>query len=249
MGAINAVTDLSVEDGIAIITINNPPVNALGHAVREGIVQAMQKADADPAVKAVVLICEGRTFHAGADITEFGKPPVAPWLPEVVVDNRECAQADGRRDSRHCAWRRSRSRVGLSLSRRCFFREVRFARSSSRLVAGRGRHRSVCLASSVLEKRLRWSASGAHIDAKTANAAGLIDEIVCPKARCAPARSPSRRRSSPRIARCKKVRDLNDKVEAARGKPNSSLTSARPTLASSVASSLPNTTSAPSRRR
>ena len=65
MGAINAVTDLSVEDGIAIITINNPPVNALGHAVREGIVQAMQKANADAAVKAVVLICEGRTFVAG----------------------------------------------------------------------------------------------------------------------------------------------------------------------------------------
>ena len=75
MGAINAVTDLSVEDGIAIITLNSPPVNALSHAVREGLSEGIKQAGANAAVKAVVLICEGRTFIAGADITEFGKPP------------------------------------------------------------------------------------------------------------------------------------------------------------------------------
>src|SRR5690349_11217285 len=83
MGAINAVTDLSVEDGIAILSINYPPVNALSQAVRDGIVRGMQQAVADAAVKAVVLICEGRTFIAGADITEFGKPPLSPSLLDV----------------------------------------------------------------------------------------------------------------------------------------------------------------------
>lgn len=69
---------------IAVITFNNPPVNALGHAVRSGIVQNLKKASDDPEIKAVILIGEGRTFPAGADITEFGKPPIEPSLPYVV---------------------------------------------------------------------------------------------------------------------------------------------------------------------
>src|SRR6185436_14442975 len=66
-----------------ILAINSPPVNALSHAVRDGIVKAMHQALADDSIKAVVLICEGRTFIAGADITEFGKPPQAPSLLDV----------------------------------------------------------------------------------------------------------------------------------------------------------------------
>jgi len=69
---------------IALITVNNPPVNALGHAVRQGLLQAFQSAEADSQVRAVVLVCEGTTFIAGADIKEFGKPPQAPSLPEVI---------------------------------------------------------------------------------------------------------------------------------------------------------------------
>jgi 3-hydroxyacyl-CoA dehydrogenase len=73
---------------VLIVTSNNPPVNALGHAVREGLVRAMDEADGDDAVKAVVIICEGNTFFAGADITEFGKPMQMPMLP-IVVDRIE----------------------------------------------------------------------------------------------------------------------------------------------------------------
>ncbi len=73
---------------VLIVTSNNPPVNALGHAVREGLVRAMDEADGDNAVKAVVIICEGNTFFAGADITEFGKPMQMPMLP-IVVDRIE----------------------------------------------------------------------------------------------------------------------------------------------------------------
>ncbi|WP_160285414.1 3-hydroxyacyl-CoA dehydrogenase NAD-binding domain-containing protein [Pseudomonas knackmussii] len=69
---------------VALIKVDNPPVNALGHAVRDGLLRAFREAEADAAVRAVVLVCEGRTFMAGADIKEFGKPPQAPSLPEVV---------------------------------------------------------------------------------------------------------------------------------------------------------------------
>lgn len=69
---------------IAIVTVDNPPVNALGQALRQGLWDAVAALDADSSVKAVVLICAGRTFIAGADVTEFGKPPMPPHLPDLV---------------------------------------------------------------------------------------------------------------------------------------------------------------------
>ena len=63
----------SNQDGIGIITVNNPPVNALSPGVPEGILTAVQQAQSDDAIKALVLIGSGRTFIAGADIREFGK--------------------------------------------------------------------------------------------------------------------------------------------------------------------------------
>jgi len=81
---INPVADYSVEGEVAIVTIDFPPVNALSQAVREGLKLGVEKAETDPAVKATVIICAGRTFIAGADITEFGKPPAAPYLPDVL---------------------------------------------------------------------------------------------------------------------------------------------------------------------
>lgn len=74
------------KDGnILVVTSNNPPVNALGAAVRQGLAAAMEEAAGDAAIEAVVIRCEGRTFFAGADITEFGKPPVQPGLPDVIT--------------------------------------------------------------------------------------------------------------------------------------------------------------------
>lgn len=73
------------KDGdVLVVVSNNPPVNALGHAVRQGLAAAIDEAASDPAIKAVVIRGEGRTFFAGADITEFGKPMGGPSLPEVV---------------------------------------------------------------------------------------------------------------------------------------------------------------------
>ena len=72
-------------DDIAVLCIQNPPVNALSHAVRQGLADAMDRAEADDGVKAVLIVGAGRAFIAGADITEFGKPPMAPHLPELCT--------------------------------------------------------------------------------------------------------------------------------------------------------------------
>ncbi len=90
MTAINEVVDLVTEGTVAVVTVNSPPVNALSANVRTGIAEAVQKAGADPAVKAVVIHCAGRTFIAGADITEFGKPPKGVPLNEVNAILEAC---------------------------------------------------------------------------------------------------------------------------------------------------------------
>ncbi|MDX2417579.1 MAG: 3-hydroxyacyl-CoA dehydrogenase NAD-binding domain-containing protein, partial [Xanthomonadales bacterium] len=77
--------NLKTEGRVAVIEINSPPVNALSQIVRQGIMEQLQIAIDDIAVEAIVLICAGRTFIAGADIREFGLPPMAPNLPEVVA--------------------------------------------------------------------------------------------------------------------------------------------------------------------
>ena len=77
---------------VLIIESNNPPVNALSAAVRQGLVDAIEQAEADDSVKAVVIACEGQTFFAGADITEFGKPMQMPMLPMVVDIIENCTK-------------------------------------------------------------------------------------------------------------------------------------------------------------
>jgi 3-hydroxyacyl-CoA dehydrogenase len=72
------VVRYEVEDGIGVITVDNPPVNALGPGVREGIIDAVERGNADPNVSAMVLIGAGRSFIAGADIRQFGKPRAQP---------------------------------------------------------------------------------------------------------------------------------------------------------------------------
>jgi 3-hydroxyacyl-CoA dehydrogenase len=87
---VNEVVKLERSDAIAVITVNNPPVNALSAAVRRGIFDCVKSAGSDPQVHAIVLTCAGRTFIAGADITEFGKPPQLPGLGEVISEIENC---------------------------------------------------------------------------------------------------------------------------------------------------------------
>ncbi|MHA6325299.1 FAD-dependent oxidoreductase [Roseivivax sp. CAU 1753] len=73
-----------LDDGIAVITVANPPVNALGQAVRAGLWQAVDRFAADDGARAALILGAGKLFFGGADISEFGKPPADPGLPEVV---------------------------------------------------------------------------------------------------------------------------------------------------------------------
>ena len=83
MSNINEVTTLDIKNEVAVITLNSPPVNALSANVREGLNEGVSSAINDESVKSIVIICEGRTFIAGADITEFGQAPKGPSLYEV----------------------------------------------------------------------------------------------------------------------------------------------------------------------
>ena len=85
-----SVVNFEIRGGVGIITIDNPPVNALSQAVRQGLLDSIEQAEADEAVGAVVIHCAGRTFIAGADISEFNKPPQEPHLPDVVARIEAC---------------------------------------------------------------------------------------------------------------------------------------------------------------
>jgi 3-hydroxyacyl-CoA dehydrogenase len=74
----------TLTDGVLVVTIDNPPVNALSANVRAGMMAALDHAEKDNAVVAIVLTGAGSTFVGGADIKEFGKPPIEPLLPQVI---------------------------------------------------------------------------------------------------------------------------------------------------------------------
>jgi 3-hydroxyacyl-CoA dehydrogenase len=82
----------AISGAIAILTIDNPPVNALGARLRADLKAAVDAAASDAGVDAIVIAAAGRAFIAGADITEFGKPPVAPVLPDVLDAIEGCAK-------------------------------------------------------------------------------------------------------------------------------------------------------------
>jgi 3-hydroxyacyl-CoA dehydrogenase len=75
---------------VLLVTVDNPPVNALGIEVRQGLMAAMEAADDAPAVGAVLIVGAGRNFIAGADIREFGRPPQSPLLTEVCSRIEAC---------------------------------------------------------------------------------------------------------------------------------------------------------------
>jgi len=75
---------LTRHENIAAVTLNNPPVNALSHGVRVALLSTLREVFETAGIDALVIACEGRTFVAGADIREFGKPPLAPDLPELI---------------------------------------------------------------------------------------------------------------------------------------------------------------------
>lgn len=165
------------ENAIAVVTVDNPPVNALSQALRQALVEAVATLDADAAVKAVVLICAGRTFIAGADVGEFGKPPQPPHLPDVVATIEGAktpwvaaihgsALGGGLEVALGCAWRVAVPSASLGLP------EVKLG-----IIPGAG--------GTVRLPRLIGPAaavdlvtSGSPVGAKKAEGLGLIDAVV-----------------------------------------------------------------------
>jgi 3-hydroxyacyl-CoA dehydrogenase len=217
MGAINAVTDLAVEGEIAVLTVNSPPVNALSQQVRDGIVKGMQQAVGNAAVKAIVLICDGRTFIAGADITEFGKPPQSPSLHDVcdTIENSPkpvvaaihgTALGGGLETALCCHYR-----VAVP-SAKCGLPEVHLG-----LLPGAGGTQRLPRIVGP-EAALDMVTSGRHVDAKSSLAAGLLDEIV-PEGELRAGALAYAKKVLAEKRPLRKVRDMNERVEAARGKP------------------------------
>jgi len=88
----NELVKYEVEGGVAVLTVNNPPVNALGQAVRRGLYDGIERAEAQADVGAVLIRASGRTFPAGADVREFGKPPQKPLLTDVCSRIEACTK-------------------------------------------------------------------------------------------------------------------------------------------------------------
>jgi 3-hydroxyacyl-CoA dehydrogenase len=217
MTAINDVTDLSKDGDIAVLTLNSPPVNALSAAVRDGLAEGFRQAIADDSVKAIVLVCEGKTFIAGADISEFGKAPRGASLFDVqnAMENSPkpaiaaihgTALGGGLEVALSCHYR-----VAVP-SARCGLPEVNIG-----LLPGAGGTQRLPRIVGV-EKALEMVTSGQHVPAKACLEMGLVDEIV-PEGKLRDGAVAFARKVVAEKRPLKKVRDSNEKVEAARGKP------------------------------
>jgi 3-hydroxyacyl-CoA dehydrogenase len=217
MPEINPVTDLTLDGEIAVLTLNSPPVNALSAIVRDGLKAGVEAAIADSAVKAIVLICAGKTFIAGADISEFGKPPKGATLVEVqnTIENSPkpvvaaihgTALGGGLEVALVCHYR-----VAVP-SARCGLPEVNIG-----ILPGAGGTQRLPRIVGP-EKALEMVTSGQHLPAKAAAEAGLVDELVAEGALRDGAVAFARKILAEHRP-LKKIRDLNDKVEAARGRP------------------------------
>ena len=177
MTALTDMADLSIEDGIAVLTINNPPVNALSQGVRQGIKDGVEQSLANDDVKAMVLICAGRTFIAGADITEFASAPKEPGLHPVLelMENASkpiiaaihgTALGGGLETALVCHFRVSDTGARFGLP------EVNLG-----LLPGAGGTQRLPRVVGPA-KALAMMTSGAQIGAAEAHADGLVDEIV-----------------------------------------------------------------------
>ena len=162
---------------VAIIVVNNPPVNALKHEVRAGILDAFTKASEDAGVKAIVLAAAGRTFIAGADITEFGKPPKSPSLIDVI------AAIDKIEKPAIAAMHGTPLGGGLEITLACHFRlaapgtRLGLPEIKLGLIPGAGGTQRLPRLVGI-GKALDMILSGNPIPAKDALAHGLIDEII-----------------------------------------------------------------------
>jgi 3-hydroxyacyl-CoA dehydrogenase len=174
---VSDLVSLRRDGNIGVVTIDNPPVNALKNAVRAGLVAAFAEAKADPEIAAVVLACAGRTFVAGADITEFGKPPMTPTTGDVI------AAIEGLGKPVIAALHGTAYGGGLEVALGCHFRvaapntKVGQAEIKLGIIPGAGGTQRLPRLVG-LDKAFAMVVTGDPIGAQDALAHGLIDEIV-----------------------------------------------------------------------
>src|SRR5215469_8936268 len=217
MTAINDVTRYDLEGDVGVITLNSPPVNALSAGVRDGLANGMAAALADAGAKSVVLVCEGRTFIAGADITEFGGAQKGASLYDVqnAIENASkpviaaihgTALGGGLEVALTCHYR-----VAVP-SARCGLPEVNLG-----LLPGAGGTQRLPRIVGP-EKAMEMMTAGTHVPAAECLAMGLVDELV-EEGKLREGAVAFAHKVAAEGRPLKKVRELNDKMEAARGHP------------------------------
>ena len=218
MTAINDVTTLEKDSNISIITLDSPPVNALSAPVREGLHKGITEARNDKETEAIVIICKGRTFIAGADISEFGKEPKGPSLYEVqefIEDSNKpviaaihgTALGGGLEVALTCHYR-----IAVP-SARCGLPEVNLG-----LLPGAGGTQRLPRVVGV-EKALQMVTSGQHVPASQCLEMGLVDEIANEDKLLEDSISFAKKivsENRPLI----KISEMNEKVDAAKGNEN-----------------------------
>ena len=212
-----SLLQVSHEGDIAVLTLNAPPVNALSHALRAEIVKGIEAAEADARVHAIVLLGAGRGFSGGADITEFTKPPRKPTLHDVldtienaskpvIVGLHGMTLGGGLETSLACHYRVAVPSAKMGLP------EVKLGL----LPGGGGTQRLPRLVG--VEAALEMITSGSPVSAKAALAQGLIDAVVDETDLRGGAIAFAEKVVA-EGSKLRKVRDLDDKIAPARGKP------------------------------
>src|SRR5919108_1576306 len=177
MTAIPQSAALARRGRVAVLTVNNPPVNALSQHVRQGLDEGLKQAIADQAASAIVITCAGRTFIAGADITEFGKPPAPPGLHEVLD------AIEGSPKPVIAAIHGTALGGGLEVTLACHYRvavasaQVGFPEVKLGLLPGAGGTQRLPRITGA-QAALQLIVSGDPIRAERALALGIVDEIV-----------------------------------------------------------------------
>src|SRR5260370_41404584 len=217
MTGINSVADLAIDGDVGAVTIDSPPVNALSQTVRDGLKRGIEAAAANDAVKAIVITCAGRPFIAGGDISELGKPPAAPHLPEVL--NRIENASKPVIAAIHGTALGGGFEVALTAhyriavpSAKCGQPEIKLG-----LIPGAGGTQRLPRLIGV-EKALDVILSGSPFGAREAKEWGVVDELA-EEGKLRDSALAFARRLIADKAPLRKVRDLNDQLEPARRHP------------------------------
>jgi 3-hydroxyacyl-CoA dehydrogenase len=205
------------QGSVGVITVNNPPVNALSQGVRQGLTEAIAKGAADPAVTAMVIIGGGRTFIAGADIREFGKPPQPPDLHSVLAAIEGCSKPVV------AAIHGTALGGGLEVCLACHYRvavaagQVGLPEVKLGLLPGAGGTQRLPRVAGV-EAALKMIVSGDPVRAPKAKELGIVDEVVGDDLRAGAVAFAERVVAEKRPL--KKISAMDDKLAPARANPS-----------------------------